>query len=306
MDGLIGDNQQAQNWVKDATTESFMADVIEASQQVPVIVDFWANWCGPCKTLGPLLEKLVMAQQGKVHMVKVDVDQNQMIASQMGVQSIPAVFAFWGGRPVDGFTGALPESQLQQFISKLLAQTGGGADGLEQDIEQLLAMAEQAMAQGGHAQAAQVYSQILQADSQNVTALAGLAKCHIADGNFEQAQQVLDLVPPNKKEDGAVRSAQAQLALAQDADGNADLSALNAALDANADDHQSRFDRAKALAGSGQADAAIDDLLHIISKDPEWNEGEARTELLKVFDALGFDHPLAIKGRRRLSSLIFA
>lgn len=306
MDGLIGENNQSQDWIKDATTESFMADVVEASQQVPVLVDFWATWCGPCKTLGPTLEKLVMAAKGKVHLVKVDVDQNQMIASQMGVQSIPAVFAFWNGRPVDYFTGALPESQLQQFISKVLSQTGAGADGLDQDLDHLLQTAEQSLAQGAHEQAAQIYSQLLQADSQNVAALAGLAKCHIAGGNLEQAEQVLNLVPPNKKEDGAVRSAQAQLALVKEAGDGADVSALNAALDADENDHQARFDRAKAYIGSGQSEAAINDLLYIISKDASWEDGAARTELLKIFDALGFDNPLAIQGRRRLSSLIFA
>lgn len=306
MDGLIGENNQSQDWIKDATTESFMADVVEASQQVPVLVDFWATWCGPCKTLGPTLEKLVMAAKGKVRLVKVDVDQNQMIASQMGVQSIPAVFAFWNGRPVDYFTGALPESQLQQFISKVLSQTGAGADGLDQDLDHLLQTAEQSLAQGTHEQAAQIYSQLLQADSQNVAALAGLAKCHIAGGNIEQAEQVLNLVPPNKKEDGAVRSAQAQLALIKEAGDGADVSALNAALDADENNHQARFDRAKAYISSGQSEAAIDDLLYIISKDAAWEDGAARTELLKIFDALGFDNPLAIQGRRRLSSLIFA
>ncbi|MGD8325754.1 MAG: thioredoxin [Sphingomonadales bacterium] len=306
MDGLIGENNQSQDWIKDATTESFMADVVEASQNVPVLVDFWATWCGPCKTLGPTLEKLVMAAKGKVRLVKVDVDQNQMIASQMGVQSIPAVFAFWNGRPVDYFTGALPESQLQQFISKVLSQTNAGADGLDQDLDHLVQAAEQSLAQGAHEQAAQIYSQLLQADSQNVTALAGLAKCHIAGGNLEQAEQVLNLVPPNKKEDSEVRSAQAQLALAKDAGDGADLNALNAALDADENNHQVRFDRAKAYIGAGQSEAAIDDLLYIISKDADWEDGAARTELLKIFDALGFDNPLAIQGRRRLSSLIFA
>lgn len=306
MDGLLSNTNDLKDLIKDATSETFMTDVIEASRSVPVLVDFWATWCGPCRTLGPTLEKVVTATKGKVKLVKVDVDQNQLIAGQLGVQSIPMVFVFWQGRPVDYFTGALPERQLQEFINRIIAQTGGMADGVDQDVEHILGLATQTLAEGNAQQAAQLYSQILQEDTQNLKALAGLAKCHINLGDFDQAHQVLALTPPDKKEDADIRSAHAQLALAESAGGNGDIAALNQRIEADPQDLEARFERASLESASGDYEAAIDDLLTIIRADKQWGEGKARDQLLKLFDALGFDDPRAKAGRRRLSSLLFA
>ena len=287
--------------IKDATEATFMADVIEASMEVPVIVDFWAPWCGPCKTLGPALEKAVTEAKGKVRMVKIDVDQNQRIAAQMRVQSIPAVFAFVGGQPVDGFLGAQSPAQIKQFVERLVAMSGGN-DGLVEAA----ALAEEMLGEGAAADAAQTFSAILVEDEGNVAAIAGLARAHLALGEVERAREILALAPADKAGDSAILAAKAQIDLAEMSAGAGETAELEAAVARNPDDLQARYDLAMALVGGGDNAGAIDALLELFRRDREWNEGAAKAQLFKIFDSLGPKSEEAQKGRRRLSSMIFA
>jgi putative thioredoxin len=287
--------------IKDGTEATFMADVIEASMEVPVIVDFWAPWCGPCKTLGPALEKAVTEAKGKVRLVKVDVDKNQRIAAQMRVQSIPAVFAFVGGQPVDGFMGAQPASQIKAFVERLIAMGGGNAG-----IEEALAEAEALLAEGAVADAAQTFAAILSEEEGHPAALAGMARAHLKMGDLEQAKAILDLAPADKTKDPAIVAARAQLELAEASAGAGEAGALRAAVERDPANLQARYDLAMALVGKGDHLGAIDALLEVFRRDREWNDGAAKAQLLKLFDSLGPKSEAAQKGRRRLSSMIFA
>jgi putative thioredoxin len=287
--------------IKDGTEATFMADVIEASAELPVIVDFWATWCGPCKTLGPALEKAVTEAKGKVRLVKIDVDKNQMLAAQMRVQSIPAVFAFVGGQPVDGFLGAQSPAQIKAFIDRLIAVSGGNAG-----LEQALAMAEEMLAQGAASDAAQTFAAILAEDEGNPAALAGLARAYLALGDLERARSVLDLTPKGKEGDPAIAAARAQIELAEASADVGEASELTARLERDPGDHQARFDLAMALVGKGDQAGAIDQLLELFRRDREWNDGAAKAQLFKLFDSLGPRSEAAQRGRRRLSSMIFA
>jgi putative thioredoxin len=304
METIIGgDASPPADLIKDAGVETFEEDVLKASMEAPVIVDFWADWCGPCKQLGPVLERAVMAAGGKVRLVKVDIDKNQMLASQLRIQSIPTVYAFYQGRPVDGFQGALPESEIKTFIDRLVASAGGGAQA--DPTEDYLSAGEAALEEGDLAAAAQLFGQVAQSDPQNVRALAGLARCQLAAGEVEQARQTLELVPDDKKSDPLLAGVKAAIELAGDGAGG-DVAALRAAADAAPDDLQARFDFAGALLGSGVMEDAVDELLAIVEKDREWNEEAARKKLLTVFEALGPAHPATLRGRRRLSSILFS
>jgi len=287
--------------IKDTTEATFMADVIEASMEVPVIVDFWAPWCGPCKTLTPALEKAVTEAKGKVRLVKIDVDQNQRIAAQMRVQSIPAVFAFVGGQPVDGFLGAQSPAQIKAFVDRLIEMSGGNAG-----IEQALAAAEEMLAEGAVADAAQTFSAILAEDESNTVALSGLARSHLALGDTEKAKAVLTLAPKGKENDAAILAARAQIDLAEASAAAGPVAELAAAVERDPSDLQARYDLAMALVGNGDHGAAIDALLELFRLDREWNEGAAKGQLIKLFDSLGPKSEAAQKGRRRLSSMIFA
>jgi putative thioredoxin len=288
--------------IKDGTEATFMADVIEASRDVPVIVDFWAPWCGPCKTLGPALEKAVTEAKGKVKLVKIDVDQNQRIAAQLQVQSIPAVFAFINGQPVDGFMGAQQPSQLKAFIDRLVDASGGNAG-----LEEAIAAAEEMLEEGAIGDAAQTFGAILGEEPGNVAALSGLSRAYLAAGDLEKAKGVLDLVPPEKAGDPAITGARARIELAEASAGAASAEGdLRAVLVKNQNDHQARFDLALALVAKGDNEGAIDMLLELFGRDREWNEGAAKEQLFKIFDSLGPKSELAHKGRRRLSSMIFA
>jgi putative thioredoxin len=285
--------------IKNTTTKDFMRDVVDASREVPVLVDFWAPWCGPCRQLTPLLEKAVRAAKGAVKLVKMNIDEHPQIPGQMGVQSIPAVFAFQDGRPVDGFMGALPESRIKSFIARLIGDESADAAA---DLD----AADEALAAGDANTAAQAFAEALQKDAENERAAAGLAKCYIKTGDLTRAEQTLALVPPAKADSAPVASARASLELARKAANAGDAESLRAKLAADPNDSQSRFDLAVALNAKGDRQGALDELLTIIRKDRAFNDDAARKELLQLFDAWGASDPATISGRQRLSSLLFA
>jgi putative thioredoxin len=285
--------------IKNTTTKDFMRDVVDASREVPVLVDFWAPWCGPCRQLTPILEKAVRAAKGAVRLVKLNIDEHPQIPGQMGVQSIPAVFAFQDGRPVDGFMGALPESRVNAFIARLIGDTAGD---LAADIE----AAEEALASGDLNTAAQLFGEVLQQDRENVQSLAGLAKCYIKTADLARAEQTLALVPPAKAEAAPVASARAALELARKAGEAGDVESLRAKLAAEPKDPQTRFDLALALNARGDRNGALEELLTLVAKNRTWNDDAARKQILQLFDAWGPTDPATISGRQRLSSLLFA
>ena len=295
-----GTTAAADSAVKDTTTQGLVKDVIEESKRQPVLVDFWAPWCGPCKQLTPILEKAVKAAKGKVKLVKMDIDKHPEIPGQMGIQSIPAVIAFSNGQPVDGFMGALPESQVVAFLERLTKGKIGG------DEPDLLKIADEALAAGNAAEAANLYGQLLTQDGGNVAALAGLARCYIQAGSLEQAKQTLALVPEAKRAEAAVAAARAALEVAELALSVGPVDELEQKLAADPLDHQARFDLATALSANGKRAEAADHLLQIVKRDRKWNEDGARKQLVQFFEAWGPTDPATLEGRKKLSSILFS
>ncbi|HKL55585.1 MAG: thioredoxin [Roseovarius sp.] len=291
--------------IKDVSEADFMAEVVEASQQVPVIVDFWAPWCGPCKTLGPALEAAVTKAKGAVRMAKVNVDENQAIAGQLRVQSIPTVYAFWKGQPVDGFQGAVPPSEIDSFVARVIEAAGGEAAG-DGGLAEAVTAAEEMLEQGAASDAAQTFAAILQEDPQNAAAYGGLVRAHIALGELDQGEAILNGAPAEISKAPELEAAHAQLELARQVENTGPVSELRAQVDADPGDHQARFDLAKALYAGGETQAAVDELLELFRRDREWNDEAAKTQLFTIFDALKPNDPIVQSGRRKLSSMIFA
>jgi putative thioredoxin len=293
-------NAQGADLIRDVTEATFLAEVIDLSQEVPVIVDFWAPWCGPCKTLGPALEAAVTAARGKVRMAKVNVDENQMIAAQLRIQSIPTVYAFWQGKPLDAFQGALPGSEIKAFVDKLAALTGDG--GLAEAIE----AAEEMLAEGAAVDAAETFAAILGEEPENAAAYGGLVRSHLAAGNLDQAEQLLASAPAAIARAQEIEAARAQLELARQAAKAGPVTELLNQVLAHPDNHQARFDLALALHASGKVEGAVEELLELFRRDREWNGGAAKAQLFTIFEALKPTDPIVLKGRRKLSSMIFA
>lgn len=294
--------QAATALIKDTTTRTFVLDVIEESKRQPVLIDFWAPWCGPCRQLTPVIEKAVTAAKGKVKLVKMNIDENPEIPGQMGIQSIPAVIAFVNGQPADGFMGAVPESQVNAFIDKLTA----GMPGAEPTAAELLQEAEAILAEGDPATAASIYGEVIAADAGNIAAIAGLARCYVETGAIEQAKQTLELVPVAKREDAAVKAVQAKIDLVEQASALGPVTELEQKVAANPLDHQARFDLAIALNGANQRSEATGHLLEIVKRDRKWDDDGARKQLIQFFDAWGPTDEATVDGRRRLSTILFS
>jgi putative thioredoxin len=295
-----GEATATDGMVKDTTTQTFVKDVIEESKRQPVLVDFWAEWCGPCKQLGPVLEKAVRAAKGKVKLVKMDIDKHPAIPGQLGIQSIPAVFAFVNGQPVDGFLGALPESQVTAFIERITKDRIGGEE------RDLLQSADDALAKGDAAGAADLYAKVLAQDGGNLAALGGLARSYVRTGALDQAKQTLALVPEAKRNDPAIAAARAALEVSEQAQAVGPIADLEQKVAANPLDHQARFDLAIALNAKGRRQDAVDNLLEIVRRDRKWNDDGARKQLVQFFEAWGPTDEATVNGRKRLSSILFS
>src|SRR5437660_1950321 len=293
----------ADGLIKDTTTQTFVKDVIEESKRQPVLIDFWAPWCGPCRQLTPILEKSVRAAKGRVKLVKMNIDEHPAIPGQMGIQSIPAVIAFVNGQPADGFMGAVPESQVTAFIDKL---TKGMAAPGEPNIAEILGEAEAVLAEGDAPAAAQIYAEVLSIDSTNIPALAGLAKCYVTTGAVEQARQTIAMVPESKRNDAAVKAVQAAIDLAEQAQAVGPITELEQKVAANPLDHQARFDLATALNAAGKRSEATEQLLEVVRRDRKWNDDAARKQLVQFFEAWGGADEATIEGRKRLSTILFS
>lgn len=302
----LGQGQNTQSpgdLIKDVSEADFMTEVVEASQSVPVIVDFWAPWCGPCKTLGPALEAAVTKAKGAVKMAKVNIDENQMIAGQLRIQSIPTVYAFWKGQPVDGFQGAVPPSEIDAFVDRVIKAAGGDASG---GLDDALDAAEEMLDQGAVADAVQTFAAILQEDDKSARAYAGMVRAHIALDDLDQAEAILNGAPAEISKAPELEAAHAALDLARQAADAGPVGELTAAVEADPDNHQARFDLAKALHASGNTQAAVDELLELFRRDREWNDEAAKQQLFTIFEALKPNDPIVLNGRRKLSSMIFA
>jgi putative thioredoxin len=286
--------------VKDTTTQTFIKDVIEESKRQPVLVDFWAPWCGPCKQLTPVIEKVVKAAKGKVKLAKMNIDEHPAIPGQLGIQSIPAVIAFVNGQPADGFLGALPESQVVAFLERITKERIGGEE------KDLLKAADAALAEGDAAGAAEMYADLLSKDGANVAALAGLARAYVETGALDQAKQTLAMVPEAKRNEASVAAARAALELAEQARSVGPLADLEQKVAANPLDHQARFDLALALNAKGRRQDAVDHLIEIVRRDRKWNDDGARKQLVQFFEAWGPTDEATVDGRKRLSSILFA
>lgn len=293
----------AADLIKETTTQTFVKDVIEESRRQPVLIDFWAEWCGPCRQLTPVLEKAVRNAKGKVKLVKMNIDQHPAIPGQMGIQSIPAVIAFVNGQPADGFMGAIPESQVNAFIEKLTK--GVSAPG-EPNIAEILQEAEAVLAEGDAEAASQIYAEALSLDATSIPAMAGLAKCYVASGAIEQAKQTLAMVPESKRNDAAVKAVQAALELAEQASSLGPVAELEQKVAANPLDHQARFDLATALNAMGKRGDATAQLLEIVKRDRKWNDDGARKQLVQFFEAWGGADEATVEGRKRLSTILFS
>jgi putative thioredoxin len=293
----------AADLIKETTTQTFVKDVIEESRRQPVLIDFWAPWCGPCRQLTPVLEKVVRNAKGKVKLVKMNIDEHPAIPGQMGIQSIPAVIAFVNGQPADGFMGAVPESQVNAFIEKL---TKGMAAPGEPNIAEILQEAEAVLAEGDAAAAAQIYAEVLSLDATNIAALAGLAKCYVTTGAVDQAKQTLAMVPEAKRNDAAVKAVQAAIDLAEQASSLGPVAELEQKVAANPLDHQARFDLATALNAMGKRSEATAQLLEIVKRDRKWNDDGARKQLIQFFEAWGGADEATVEGRKRLSTILFS